>query len=188
MARGCQPNTQGPGGAQAQAAYGPGRPRPHRRTVVCTAGGVGRVCLLRSRRPPVAAGLCAGAVPWWPVHAGEHRARLWALQRQQVQRRGHRMDASETTRRADLPVAVRGTPFDPERTIPDRIASRRPAFEGRTRRRSGGAVVLPGHRQGRSTQSCRYISCLVIRRRMAQDWDSGGDVFHWGRIEVEIVL
>ena len=74
------------------------------------AGGLGRLRLLRRHRRPAAAGLRARPVPRRPVHPGQHRAGLRLVQRQQVQRRGHRLAAAQAPRRARLPGPARRGP------------------------------------------------------------------------------
>jgi hypothetical protein len=67
----------------AQAPDGSRRSRPQRRAVERAQDGVGWVRLLRCRQHPAAAGLRAGALARRAVHAGQRRARLPVVQRQQ---------------------------------------------------------------------------------------------------------
>ncbi len=65
-----------------------------------------------TRRPSVIA--CSRVVAWRPLHPDQHRARLSILQRQQVQRRGHRLAAAQAPRRAHASWSV--TPRSAERS------------------------------------------------------------------------
>ena len=66
-----------------------------------------------------AARLRPADLPRRAVHARQHRAGLRLLQRQQVQRRGHRLAAAQAARRAGLPAPPRR---DPDRAWPQRFA------------------------------------------------------------------
>ncbi len=67
---------------------------------------LGRVRVLRCERPAPSTGLRVGSLTWRPLHARQHCAGMPFLQRQQVQRRGHQLAATEATRRARLPAAA----------------------------------------------------------------------------------
>jgi hypothetical protein len=65
------------------------------------------------RRQGVLARLRAADLAWRPLHARQHRARVPVLQREQVQRRGHRLAAAQTSRRARVPRAAPAHPGSP---------------------------------------------------------------------------
>ncbi len=102
---GRQPQSQGESSTKAKAPDGPRRTRSQRRSVVGAQVRLGRLCLLRCDGPASAEGLCAGALARWALHARQHRTGLPLVQRQQMQRRGDRLAAAQTTRRTHLPVA-----------------------------------------------------------------------------------
>ena len=59
---------------------------------------------------PLQPRLRTGNLPWRPLHARQRRAFLRLVQRQQVQRRSHRLAAPKAPRRASVPVAPLGDP------------------------------------------------------------------------------
>ena len=124
----------------------------------------------------------------WPVHARQRRARVRIVQREQVQRRGHRLAPAQAPRRAGVPAAAPRDRAGARRAIrrqargPARRAWRVRAQERRDPGREPGGdlggrtlralhlervvrVLDPLERRGRPDARDDLVELLVRRRR-----------------------
>ena len=141
-AGGSPPKSQSPRRPQAQTPDGSDRARPEPCPVGRAQGGLGWLCVLRCLGQGPATRLRTGHLPGRAVHPRQHRPGLRNLQREQVQRRSHRLAEAEAVQeRAFLCGTARSVWGSRCNSRPNRVPNRmRP---GRSPSDHGSGRSLP---------------------------------------------